>query len=208
MKMSLMPKIELHAHLSGCVSQDTLQTMAQERNRTFQKFDVKEEFMRAISSASSSENETTNIRNKDDEEKKKMNQDDEEQKMNQDKDKAKDKDERCSSKQKKEIFDKAMQRCFAYFDTVAKVVVDLESLTRATRDVLDAFANDGCVYLELRTTPKSFTTCSSPNEDEDASKNSTISSTEDYVVWSGSSSWQYWYSLVSSNKKNKKSQMD
>ncbi|CAD7962512.1 unnamed protein product [Amoebophrya sp. A25] len=116
----MLPKIELHAHLSGCVRQDTLCAMAARRNLpTFQKFDVKAEL-----TATTEQNAP-----KDD-----------------------DHDEAQASRSS--IFERAMKKCFAYFETVARVVTDLDALEEATRDVLDAFLDDGCVYLELRTTPK------------------------------------------------------
>ncbi|CAK9093586.1 N6-mAMP deaminase (AtMAPDA) (Adenosine deaminase-like protein), partial [Durusdinium trenchii] len=50
----------------------------------------------------------------------------------------------------------ALQKCFGYFAKVASVVVDLETLKECTLHVLDSFAAENCIYLELRTSPKQF----------------------------------------------------
>ena len=50
----------------------------------------------------------------------------------------------------------ANKKCFNYFDAVYKVVTDLVALKECTTSVLDMFASENCVYLELRTEPKSF----------------------------------------------------
>jgi len=49
-----------------------------------------------------------------------------------------------------------LQKCFAYFDAVAKVVVDLKTLKATTLQVFDFFAADNCLYFEMRTSPKRF----------------------------------------------------
>jgi len=46
--------------------------------------------------------------------------------------------------------------CFSYFSVVSKVVIDLVSLKECTKSVLESFANENCIYLELRTEPKAF----------------------------------------------------
>jgi len=49
-----------------------------------------------------------------------------------------------------------LEKCFAYFDAVAKVVVDLATLKSTTLHVFDTFAADNCLYFEMRTSPKAF----------------------------------------------------
>lgn len=49
-----------------------------------------------------------------------------------------------------------LEKCFAYFDAVAKVVTDLATLKATTLHVLDLFAADNCLYFEVRTSPKTF----------------------------------------------------
>lgn len=46
--------------------------------------------------------------------------------------------------------------CFEYFAGLAKVITSLESLRFCTLAVLQDFAAENCVYLELRSTPKQF----------------------------------------------------
>jgi adenosine deaminase len=49
-----------------------------------------------------------------------------------------------------------MAHCFKVFDVVYKLVQTRQRLCEATRAVVRAFIEDGCIYIELRTTPKSF----------------------------------------------------
>lgn len=51
---------------------------------------------------------------------------------------------------------RSLSKCFEYFNAVARIIVDLESLEAATRHVLKTFAAEACMYLELRTTPKAL----------------------------------------------------
>ena len=46
-----------------------------------------------------------------------------------------------------------MAHCFKVFDVVYKLVRTRERLVAATRAVVRSFADEGCAYLELRTTP-------------------------------------------------------
>uniref|UniRef100_A0A7S3K143 Adenosine deaminase domain-containing protein n=1 Tax=Aureoumbra lagunensis TaxID=44058 RepID=A0A7S3K143_9STRA len=84
----ILPKVELHAHLSGSIEQSWLS----EHDRTFSAIDV--------------------------------------------------------------VGPRSLARCFEYFCAVAKVITNLESLEAATRQVLTNFANEGTMYIEIRTTPK------------------------------------------------------
>ena len=47
-----------------------------------------------------------------------------------------------------------VRHCFAYFDSVGRVVRDLDALERCTMHVLREFSRQNCVYFELRTSPK------------------------------------------------------
>ena len=49
-----------------------------------------------------------------------------------------------------------MAHCFKVFDVVYKVMQTRQRLREATRAVVRSFIEDGCVYIELRTTPKSL----------------------------------------------------
>mmetsp|Transcript_112713 Transcript_112713/g.319268 ORF Transcript_112713/g.319268 Transcript_112713/m.319268 type:complete len:370 (-) Transcript_112713:365-1474(-) len=95
-----LPKVELHAHLSGSITQQKLVEMLEKRGggATFAPFDCREDVSNAL------------------------------------------------------------VKCFDYFDKVAKVVADLETLKESTLHVLDTFAAENCLYLELRTSPKQFKT--------------------------------------------------
>lgn len=90
MDLKTLPKIELHAHLSGSISQEYLAN----KNQTFRGVDV--------------------------------------------------------------VASQSLAECFEYFKEVGRVIVDLETLEDAARHVLSDFAEEGCIYLELRTTPKAF----------------------------------------------------
>jgi len=95
-----IPKVDLHAHLSGSIDQQKLASMYLNRcGKTFETFDCQQDFRSA---------------------------------------------------------EEANKRCFEYFDAVSKVVTDLASLRESTREVLRSFAEENCVYLELRTGPKAF----------------------------------------------------
>lgn len=97
-----LPKVELHAHLSGSITQDKLVQLLDKRGGefTFTPFDCRVDVSNAL------------------------------------------------------------KKCFDYFDKVAKVVTDLDTLKESTLHVLDTFAAENCVYLELRTSPKQFKTLS------------------------------------------------
>merc|ERR1712168_806507 len=88
-----MPKLDLHSHLSGSISQDKLSQMFQQRcGKTFHTFDCQQDFQTP---------------------------------------------------------EEANRGCFEYFDAVSKVVTDLASLRDSTRSVLQSFADENCMYLEL-----------------------------------------------------------
>ncbi|KAL3790056.1 hypothetical protein ACHAWO_004813 [Cyclotella atomus] len=49
---------------------------------------------------------------------------------------------------------RSLEECFEIFSYIPKCVDDVAALKRITREVLEDFANDNVVYLELRTGPK------------------------------------------------------
>ncbi len=49
---------------------------------------------------------------------------------------------------------RSLAECFAIFDVIHSVVRSVETVTRIARECVLSFARDGCVYLELRTTPR------------------------------------------------------
>lgn len=51
---------------------------------------------------------------------------------------------------------RSLSSCFAVFRTIHACVRTSARLARATRAVLDMYSADGCVYLELRTTPRAL----------------------------------------------------
>jgi adenosine deaminase len=44
--------------------------------------------------------------------------------------------------------------CFRLFDVIHRLTTDHATITRITEEVVTDFANDGVVWLELRTSPK------------------------------------------------------
>lgn len=50
--------------------------------------------------------------------------------------------------------DRSLSECFKLFDLIHKVTTDHAVITRITQEVLEDFAADHVVYVELRTTPK------------------------------------------------------
>ena len=44
--------------------------------------------------------------------------------------------------------------CFDIFSEIGKVIVDLDAIRRITKEMLEDFAKEGVVYLEIRSTPK------------------------------------------------------
>jgi adenosine deaminase len=47
-----------------------------------------------------------------------------------------------------------MTECFKIFDLIHRTVDSLDKVKRLTQEVLEDFRDDGCVYLELRSTPR------------------------------------------------------
>jgi len=101
-EVKALPKVELHAHLSGSITQEKLIDLLLRfgNGATFTPFDCRADLSNALT------------------------------------------------------------KCFDYFAKVATVVSNLSVLRESTLHVLETFAADNCIYLELRTSPKQFSTCS------------------------------------------------
>jgi len=95
-----LPKIELHAHLSGSVRQEFLLQLMKERGLETESSGLPFDCMDNLASA--------------------------------------------------------VDNCWLYFGKVAQLVTDLATLRRCALHVLECFAAEGCVYLEMRTSPKQF----------------------------------------------------
>eukprot|EP00854_Cymbomonas_tetramitiformis_P015280 gene15280-18077_t len=50
--------------------------------------------------------------------------------------------------------DRNLAECFRLFDLIHKVTTEHTTVTRITREVLQDFADDNVIYIEIRTTPK------------------------------------------------------
>ncbi|CAE7347854.1 MAPDA [Symbiodinium pilosum] len=64
----------------------------------------------------------------------------------------------------------ALAKCFDYFAKVASVITDLEALKESTLHVLEHFAAERCIYLELRTSPKQFKVSSKDGSEKTTTK--------------------------------------
>ena len=50
--------------------------------------------------------------------------------------------------------DRTLSECFKLFDIIHRLTTDHATITRITQEVIEDFAADNVLYLELRTTPK------------------------------------------------------
>ena len=57
---------------------------------------------------------------------------------------------------------RSLSECFQIFGLIHNLINDLPSLRRVTREALADFHADGCVYVELRTTPRTLSDGTSP----------------------------------------------
>jgi adenosine deaminase len=128
-----VPKIELHAHLNGCIRESTLLELAEERNVTLsplhhdlQRKDENEDqyppestVVAAATSECIVKEQVVDINNN-----------------------------KVNKKQR------SLQQCFEIFAEISKCVTDLNALKRITEEALEDFAHQNVAYLELRSTPK------------------------------------------------------
>lgn len=101
--VGLLPKVDLHAHLSGCVRQETVKQLLEEEAQQ-------------QSSSTHTSNDLTSF----------------------------------------QFGDRTLSQCFEVFKILHRLVSNRQVLGRITREVIRDFAQDGCVYLELRTTPRAL----------------------------------------------------
>jgi adenosine deaminase len=119
-----MPKIELHAHLNGCVRESTLLELACERGVAL----CPRLFPSPTKTSGESASTTPAALSSSLEE-----------------------EQHPSFYHRRP---RSLQDCFDVFAEIPKVVDDLKSLRRIALEALHDFRNEGTVYLELRTTPK------------------------------------------------------
>jgi adenosine deaminase len=135
---SKLPKIELHAHLNGCIRPSTLVELANERN-----IDVSESLLSSLVSSSTSESIPNNIcKNANDV---KGTSDVSDEAINSSL-------LHCQSSNIETV--RTLKDCFDIFAILPKVITDLHSLERITYEALEDFASHHVAYLELRSTPK------------------------------------------------------
>ena len=122
--VSAIPKVELHAHLNGCIREETLFELAKERN-------VK------LSSSHFGHHHQHHQHHHDTPSTTNNNQEEEHLYSY------------MYNKKPRSLTD-----CFEMFAEIPKCVDDREALQRITREALEDFACHHVVYLELRSTPK------------------------------------------------------
>lgn len=103
-ELKAIPKIELHAHLSGSVRNSTIS-----------------EFLRSQAPGTLNESERVYLLG--------------DQNNNKERD---------------------LKACFQVFPIIHRLLSDKDILARVTREVLEDFESENCVYLELRTTPRNI----------------------------------------------------
>jgi len=132
--VSAMPKVELHAHLNGCIREETLFALAKERNVTLSSTHFGHDpssnsstattATTAITAATTAAATTAVI------------------------------DDDLSVANMYNKKPRSLMDCFEMFAEIPKCVNDRASLERITREALEDFAAHHVVYLELRSTPK------------------------------------------------------
>ena len=127
-KIVQIPKVELHAHLNGCVRESTLLDLAKERGVR-----LSEQHFSAVQPRKKA---TTTV-------------DEQKQQQDKGKDGVDDRPDGASSSN-----NRSLSECFVVFDEIRKCVTDLDALARITKEALDDFAAHHVAYLELRSTPK------------------------------------------------------
>lgn len=146
-----MPKIELHAHLNGCIRESTLIQLAQERNVELSP--LLHPLHPDNINTKCNNDDNTNILQNNNNNNNKVN------------------------KQKR-----SLTECFQIFSEIAKCVTDLNALTQITQEALYDFANDGVLYLELRSTPKVLFLNDDDNEKKKNTKDKRVLCTKKQYV--------------------------
>lgn len=125
--LRLLPKVELHAHLNGCIRESTLKELAAERGVTLSPHlfptATGSPPRAAVSSVASSKKEEES-------------------------------DEGPPLPRLYNARPRSLRDCFDVFAEIPRCVNDIPSLRRITREALEDFASHHVMYLELRSTPK------------------------------------------------------
>ena len=121
-----LPKIELHAHISGCIRESTLRelfyALGPNHGAPAHAVQLLEERWRERDAAAEAEATAT----------------------------ATDDDDNAHH-----LFTRrSLAECFALFDLIHACVTDRATVARVTREAIEDFAADNVAYLELRTTPR------------------------------------------------------
>ena len=136
-----LPKVELHAHLNGCIREATLFSLAAERGVQLPEA----YFSPAHNHNKSKTNGTVS----------EQQQQDPVEDTNTDSDvNAIEDDDNDDDGLLYNTLPRSLSDCFAMFAEIPKAVNDLPALQRITREALEEFAHHSCVYVEIRSTPK------------------------------------------------------
>jgi len=145
-----VPKIELHAHLNGCVRESTLIELARERKVVLSSLLIHQDTAELQTTAKKTNHEgNTSLNTASLESHQSM--------MRNYVSSTNDEDDGDNSKKYYSSHNKqrrSLSQCFEIFTEVAKCVNDLKALERITCEALEDFANENVAYLELRSTPK------------------------------------------------------
>ena len=153
--MRQLPKLELHAHLNGCVRDSTLLDRAktraaeQDAERAREAEDGTEDLAPSGAPEETAENDRTGA-----------NKNPVSPRSQEPRPKPKPPtgfsmdDVRAMLKKPDGQIARPLQRCFDLFGAIHDLCTDHDSLRRIAAEAVMDFARDGVVYLELRTTPK------------------------------------------------------
>ncbi|XP_071447267.1 N6-Methyl-AMP deaminase [Hetaerina americana] len=122
-----LPKLELHAHLNGSISDKTLLELSQTLDNKGTNYDNIKQFIMG-----------------------------------------------CK--------DRSLEECFKMFSLIHSMTVSASIIRKVTKDVIEDFAGDGVVYLELRSTPRQVEGSMTKNEYMDAIIESIRESKELYPI--------------------------
>src|SRR4051812_46400077 len=125
----LLPKIELHAHLSGSVREETIIQLLQQESKSKNK--------------NSNNNNNDNSDNKDIDSENVV-----DYKLCEDK--------FVNEFSTFKLGDRNLNECFVVFKILHRLLNNLDILYTVTKQVISDFKSDNVVYLELRTTPRKF----------------------------------------------------